>query len=112
MGMASIIGGLAALASMASFGPQAWRVIRTRNTRDLSTGAYSLTVAAFALWIVYGFIMQAWPLLLSNGVCVALSAFILCMKLLPQASKRAVANAIDPKNSSESSSRQSLREVE
>src|ERR1039458_1741764 len=37
-------GALAAIASTASFAPQAWKIIKTRETKNLSTIMYGLTV--------------------------------------------------------------------
>ena len=93
----SILGYLAALASMASFVPQAWKVIRTRETKDISIGMYVLTVAAFALWLGFGIALGQWPLVVSNGVCLALSLFILAMTLFPKKEKEKVAVALTGK---------------
>jgi MtN3 and saliva related transmembrane protein len=90
----TILGYLAAAASMASFVPQAWKIIRTRETKDISAGMYCLTVAAFALWLAYGIAEHQWPLVVSNAVCFALSAFILAMTLLPQSQKDDVAKTL------------------
>lgn len=79
---------------MASFGPQAWKIIRSRETKDISVGMYLLTVSAFALWLAYGLLQQQWPLVISNGVCFLLSVFILVMTLLPQPQKEKVADAL------------------
>ena len=91
----TIIGTIAALCSMASFVPQAWKIIRTRETKDISAGMFSLTVSAFACWCAYGALQGEWPLIVSNGVCLVLSAFILIMTLLPQPKKEAVADTIE-----------------
>ncbi|HEV2571175.1 MAG TPA: SemiSWEET family transporter [Beijerinckiaceae bacterium] len=91
-----ILGTSAALCSMASFVPQAWRIIRTRDTEGISPGTYFLTVLAFALWTAYGVLLDAWPLMVSNGFNLLLSAFILIMTILPQRIKNAVADRIDP----------------
>jgi MtN3 and saliva related transmembrane protein len=80
---------------MVSFTPQAWKIIRTRETRDISASMYSLTVSAFAFWCLYGALLREWPLIVSNGVCLALSGFILAMTLLPQRKKETVADAIE-----------------
>ena len=96
MEMSTVIGGVAAVASTVSFVPQAWKVIKTRKTKDISTGAYTLTVTAFALWLAYGFMLGQWPIMASNAICLLLAAFILCMKLLPASQKNAVADTIDP----------------
>lgn len=100
MGPAMIvgIGILAAVCSMISFMPQAWQIIRTRDTRFISPGMYVLTVLAFAMWAIYGFLLDAWPLVASNSVNLLLSAFILIMTVLPQRMKNAVADAIDPED--------------
>lgn len=95
MQTATVTGMIAAICSMASFAPQARKIIRTRETKDISSGMYSLTVSAFAFWCLYGAQLGQWPLIVSNGVCLALSAFILAMTLLPQPKKEAVAEVIE-----------------
>ncbi len=96
MQITTLLGALAALLSTASFAPQAWKIIKSRETKDISTGMYLLTVAAFALWISYGIGLRQWPLIASNTICLLLSAFILLMKLLPRSKKNAVAKAVAP----------------
>ena len=83
MDAVTIVGSFAALCSTISFVPQAWKVIRTRQTRDISTGTYALTVTAFAVWIAYGIMRSDIPLIVTNSICFLLSVFILAMKLLP-----------------------------
>lgn len=95
MHIITIVGVIAAFCSMASFVPQAWKIIRTRETKDISAGMFSLTVAAFVSWCIYGALLGEWPLIVSNGVCLALAAFILTMILLPRRKKEAVADAIE-----------------
>ncbi|WP_149539214.1 SemiSWEET family sugar transporter [Siccirubricoccus phaeus] len=96
MDAATLIGGAASLASITSFIPQAWKVIRSRDTRAISAGMYAVTAAGFTLWITYGLLLGALPVILSNSACLVLSLFILVMKLLPRRGKQAVAEALDP----------------
>jgi MtN3 and saliva related transmembrane protein len=96
MELATLTGAAAALCSTASFAPQAWKIIRTRDTAAISGKMYLLTVAAFALWLGYGLLRRDLALILPNAVCLGLSAFILVMKYLPQRQKEAVASALDP----------------
>jgi MtN3 and saliva related transmembrane protein len=96
IGAATIVGTAAAIASTTSFVPQAIKVIRTRDTSSISSGMYLITVIGFTLWTCYGALQSAWPIIASNGVCLALSAFILAMKLLPPHAKEKVAEAIEP----------------
>jgi MtN3 and saliva related transmembrane protein len=96
MDVVTIIGSFAAIASTVSFTPQAWKIIKSRQTHDISAVMYALTVTAFALWIVYGVMLGQWPLIVTNSICFALSAFILVMKLLPRREKNRLADALDP----------------
>jgi MtN3 and saliva related transmembrane protein len=96
LALAEIIGTFAALASIASFTPQAWKIIKSRHTDDLSAGMYMLTCTGFTLWTAYGIFLGAWPVIITNAVCLVLAGFILTMKLLPQRKKEKVADALDP----------------
>lgn len=64
MNLVTILGYLAAAASMASFAPQAWKIIRSRRTKDISVGMYLLTVSAFALWLPF----RTWHILEDIGI--------------------------------------------
>lgn len=88
------LGTAAAIASTVSFTPQAWKIIQTAETKDISAGMYVITVTAFALWAIYGVILRQWPLVASNVICFGLSGFILVMKLLPRSQKRQVGHSI------------------
>ncbi len=96
MNVASLIGPLAAIASTASFAPQAWKIIKSRETADLSAGMYVLTVAGFALWLIYGALEGDWVLVVPNFVCLGLSAFILLMTVLPRRNRASIAATLDP----------------
>jgi MtN3 and saliva related transmembrane protein len=96
MDMITIVGAFAATLSTISFVPQAVKVIRSRDTSSISAGMYLITVAGFTLWMTYGVMQKAWPLITSNGICLVLAAFILTMKLLPQPATEKVAEALKP----------------
>ena len=98
MTFTTILGTCAAIASTISFAPQAWKVIRTRRTADISAAMYAITVAGFALWDGYGLRLGQWPLVASNSICLLLSGFILLMKLLPRRDKEKVAEALSPRD--------------
>ncbi|MGE5538855.1 MAG: SemiSWEET family sugar transporter [Gemmatimonas sp.] len=92
----TIIGALATIASTISFVPQAWKIIKSRRTHDISVGMYAVTVTGFGLWTAYGVLLGQWPLIVTNSICLLLSAFILTMKLLPPRQKNVVADVLDP----------------
>lgn len=91
----ALIGWLAALASTASFAPQAWRIIRTRDVEGLSPAMYMLTIAAFALWLTYGILRNDWALVVPNALCLMMAAFILTMTVLSRRKRDRLASAIE-----------------
>ena len=93
--MATWIGGLAALCSVTSFAPQAWRIIKARRTEGLSAAMYALTATGFALWTSFGFLKREWAIIIPNAICLLLSGFILVLILLPQRQTEAVAEKLD-----------------
>jgi MtN3 and saliva related transmembrane protein len=95
MQLVTWIGTAAAIASTISFTPQAWKIIKTAETKDISAGMYMITVTAFALWTGYGVMLRQWPLVASNVICFFLSGFILLMKLLPRSQKHRVSETIE-----------------
>lgn len=92
--MIQVVGTMAAIASVASFSPQAWKIIRTRDVEGLSAGMYALTVTAFALWMTYGLMQGDWALILPNTLCLILSGFILMMIMLPKQARNNVSDTI------------------
>jgi MtN3 and saliva related transmembrane protein len=94
--LATIIGSLAAALSVASFAPQALRIIRTRETKGLSVKTYLLTSLGFALWIVFGILKVEWPIIVPNVLCLIFALFILAMLVMPSAQKERVADALNP----------------
>lgn len=75
------VGYLAALLTTVSFAPQAWHTWRTRDVRGISLGMYSLFTVGITLWLVYGLLLEAWPVVLANAVTLLLALAILAMKL-------------------------------
>ena len=81
LGMQELIGYCAAFLTTLSFVPQAWLTYRTRDVRGISLGMYSAFTLGVALWLLYGVLMGAWPIVLANAVTLALASVILGMKL-------------------------------
>jgi MtN3 and saliva related transmembrane protein len=75
------VGYLAAFLTTCSFLPQAWHTFRTRDVRGISLGMYSVFTVGVALWLVYGVLLAAWPIVVANGVTLSLALTILVMKL-------------------------------
>lgn len=78
---AEAVGMLAGALTTLAFLPQGWRIWRTRSARDLSLPMYLIFTAGVALWFLYGLLLGAWPIILSNGVTLLLAGTVLAMKL-------------------------------
>ena len=79
--MLDLIGYTAAMLTTGAFIPQAWLTWKTKTTTGISVGMYSIFVLGVALWLIYGLLLSAWPLILANGITLLLALFILMMKL-------------------------------
>jgi MtN3 and saliva related transmembrane protein len=75
------IGYVAATLTTASFVPQAVLTFRTRDVSGISLGMYSAFTLGVALWLLYGVMIQAWPVVIANTITLALAASILWMRL-------------------------------
>jgi MtN3 and saliva related transmembrane protein len=78
---AEVIGYVAAVLTTVAFVPQAWQTWRTRDAAGVSLGKYALFCTGVALWLVYGLLLGAWPIILANAVTLVLALAILVMKL-------------------------------
>ena len=79
--MNELIGYIAAGCTTLSFLPQALHTFRTRDVSGISLGMYALFTTGVALWLVYGLLVSAWPVVAANAVTLVLALTILVMKL-------------------------------
>ena len=83
-----IIGYCAAFLTTVAFLPQAIWSWKTRDLSGISLGMYSLFTAGVGLWLVYGLVLEKWPLILANAMTFALALSILMLKLRHTAIQR------------------------
>ena len=76
-----VVGYVAAFLTTVSFVPQAWHTFKTRDVRGISLGMYSTFTLGVAGWLLYGVLLDAWPIVIANAITLALAAGILGMKL-------------------------------
>jgi len=77
----SILGFVAATLTTVAFVPQVIRIWRTRSAASISLGMYALFTLGVALWLVYGILIGAWPVILANLVTLLLAGAVLVMKI-------------------------------
>lgn len=77
---ANIVGSAAAICSITSFAPQAFKIWKERDASSVSLKTYSLTVTCFVLWVIYGVMTQAWPVTIANSFALLMASAVLFMK--------------------------------
>ncbi|WP_432720641.1 SemiSWEET transporter [Jeongeupia wiesaeckerbachi] len=82
------IGHVAGVCTTMAFLPQVIKVWRTRSVDDISRGMYSLFVFGVALWLLYGVVINSWPLMIPNAITLVLAGSVLVMKLRYTARKK------------------------
>jgi MtN3 and saliva related transmembrane protein len=78
---AQTVGYCAATLTTISFIPQAWLSWKTRHTSGLSLGMYATFTLGVALWLGYGLLIGARPVIFANAITLGLSLFILALRL-------------------------------
>lgn len=78
--IANVFGTAAALCSITSFAPQMLKIWKARDASSVSLKTYSLTVTCFVLWVVYGVLTKAWPVVAANACAFVMALGVLLMK--------------------------------
>ena len=79
---AEMIGYIAACMTTSAFIPQAWMTWKRRHAEGVSLGMYVILVSGIILWLAYGVLLNAWPIIIANAITLMLALFILTMKLI------------------------------
>ncbi len=74
------IGFLAGTLTTAAFVPQVWKSLRTGSVEDLSIGMLLMFNLGVALWIAYGWAMNALPVIVANVLTFLLTIPLLVLK--------------------------------
>ena len=80
--MVEYIGYLAAILGTICWLPQTLKTWRSKETKDLSLGANLLILATVTLWLVYGILLGAWPLIIANIISILFVGAIVTAKLI------------------------------
>jgi len=80
--MDSIIGYIAAFCTTAAYFPQAMKVYKTKQARDISLGMYLLMTTGLTAWLVYGLMISSMPIIVANIITLILALYILIVKII------------------------------
>jgi MtN3 and saliva related transmembrane protein len=75
------LGLLAALLTTASFIPQVYKVVMTRDTTSISRSMYVVLTCGVACWLAYGVLTRNLPITLANGATLFLAGTVLLYKM-------------------------------
>ncbi|MCL5877883.1 MAG: SemiSWEET transporter [Candidatus Bathyarchaeota archaeon] len=81
MELITIIGLTAALFTTVSLFPQLLKVWKTKSTKDISTGMFTLFCGGVLLWFVYGVFVKDFPIIFANALAFVQALIILAFKM-------------------------------
>jgi len=82
MGITDIIGFTAAVICSLAMIPQVVKIYRTKETSDLSLGAFAALGTGIFLWLVYGLLIHSVPVIFGNAVGLSLVLYVIIMKII------------------------------
>jgi MtN3 and saliva related transmembrane protein len=72
---------VAGMLATIAFLPQAIKIWRSKSAKDVSLAMFVRFCAGVALWVVYGFMLGTFPVILANVVTLCIAATILVFKI-------------------------------
>ncbi len=81
MRFTTMLGFFAGILTTFSFVPQVYKAWSSKRCDDLSWGMLLTFATGVAMWLVYGVLLWAGPIIAANGVTLALVLAILALKV-------------------------------
>lgn len=81
MPLTEIIGFLAAFLTTIAFIPQAYHSWKTRDLSGISLPMYSLFSMGLLFWLIYGLLINSWPVIIANVITLLLACVVLVLKI-------------------------------
>lgn len=76
-----ILGIVAGLCTTSAVIPQLRKAFKTKKTDDVSIGMFVVLIIGFVLWIIYGVKQSDFPIVLTNGISLALNSLMIILIL-------------------------------
>lgn len=76
-----LLGSAAGALTTAAFVPQVVKTWKSKSAGDLSFGMFLVFAAGVLLWLAYGVVIGATPIIVANSVTLSLCVAILAMKI-------------------------------
>ena len=81
MDLVTTAGLIAGALTTASLLPQVMQIWRTKSARDISLKMFVAFCSGVFLWLVYGILLRETPIIVWNGITLALGVAIVAMKI-------------------------------
>ena len=81
MNWITLVGMVAGICTTLAFVPQVLQVYRSRSAKDISLGMYAIFLSGVVLWLIYGVMIDAKPIIVANAVTMILAGAVLLAKL-------------------------------
>ncbi|BBL75009.1 SemiSWEET family sugar transporter [Methylomagnum ishizawai] len=63
-----------------SFVPQVLKIWRSKSGQDVSYGMFALFSAGVGLWLLYGYLLDAKPIIVANAITLCLALVVIVLK--------------------------------
>ena len=58
-----------------------WGVVDDKSAKDISLNMFIIAFVNEIMWLVYGFMLDNWVIILTNAVMLGMSGFMIALKL-------------------------------
>ncbi len=76
----SIYGYMGAACTTISFIPQIIKIIKEKEARDISLGMYLIFTFGIMMWLIYGILLNQYPIIIANSLTLLFSVTVLALK--------------------------------
>ena len=88
--MQELVGSIAAFLTTVAFVPQAYKVYKTNQTKDLSLFLFLIFSLGVIMWLIYGIMKEDSPIMIANSITLFLSLYILYKKISIDNSEKSI----------------------
>lgn len=81
MNSTAILGYVAGTLTTIAFLPQVIQTWKTKSTKDISLGMFVSFCTGVFLWLIYGILIDSYPVIITNVATLALALIILSLKI-------------------------------
>ena len=77
----AVIGLIAGTCTTISLLPQLIKTIRLKETKDISLSMYIILATGMLLWVMYGVLIESFPVIAANAISFILATIVLTLKI-------------------------------